>query len=303
MIDVLQETLAGRDLISISDLSKEEIERILEMAQKELPSDLCRGSLLASLFFEPSTRTRLSFEAAMHRLGGQVIGVSEMANSSLQKGESLADSIRVISSYADLIVLRHPLEGAARLAADCSNKPIINAGDGPNQHPTQTLLDLYTILKTQGTLDGLSIAFAGDLKFGRTVHSLALALAHYKTRLYFISPDFLSLPEEIAQELRKKGVKFSFHSSFEELLAHIDLLYMTRLQRERFMQGALPSPFQLKKRHLERVKENFRILHPLPRLDEIEREIDSTPFAAYFQQAENALPVRMALLALLLGKI
>lgn len=303
---MMKNTLAGRDLVSISDLSKGEIELILSSAQNiQKQRGLCQGSILASCFFEPSTRTRLSFETAMHRLGGSVIGFSEAATTSAKKGETLSDSMRVIGSYCDILAIRHPMEGSARVAAESVDKPVINAGDGANQHPTQTLLDLYTIRECQGKIDDLHIALAGDLKFGRTVHSLALALAHYPVRLYFVAPEMLSLPEEIANELRKKGVKFSFHPTLEEVIPKVDILYMTRIQKERFQNTfeSLINPCLLKKHHLEKAKKNLKILHPLPRVDEIEKSIDTTPFAYYFQQAANGIPVRMALLALLLGKL
>jgi len=301
-----KQSLNLSNLISISDLSKEDMEKILDTAknfESHTPLDLLKGVILASCFFEPSTRTRLSFETAMLRLGGSCIGFSEVASTSLKKGESFSDTIRVIGSYADLIVLRHPLEGSARLATYLTTKPIINAGDGANQHPTQTLLDLFTIKKCQGKLDGLHIVLAGDLKFGRTVHSLSLALAHYGVRIYFVSPHSLSLPESIQHQLRRKGVKFSFHSSLKEVLPKADILYMTRLQKERFGEISLENSCLLKQEHLKGVKPNLKILHPLPRNEEIERSIDQTPFAGYFQQAADAIVVRMAILALLSGKL
>ncbi len=301
-------TISGRDLISISDLSKAEIELVLATAlkfQKHPKPDLLKGSILASCFFEPSTRTRLSFESAMHRLGGSVIGFSEAGTTSAKKGESLSDSMRVIGSYADIVVIRHPQEGSARLAAESTDKPVINGGDGANQHPTQTLLDLFTILECQGKIDELHIALVGDLKYGRTIHSLSLALAHYPIRLYFVSPESLVLPDAITHELKKKGVKFSFHEKLEEVIPKVDILYMSRIQKERFPDAQIDftNTCLLKKKHLERAKPNLRILHPLPRVDEIEAAIDDTPFAYYFQQTANGVPVRMALLALLLGKI
>jgi aspartate carbamoyltransferase catalytic subunit len=301
-------TLSGRDLVSISDLSKSEIELVLKTAlefQKHPKPDLLKGSILASCFFEPSTRTRLSFESAMHRLGGSVIGFSEAGNTSTKKGESLFDSMKVIGSYSDIVVIRHPQEGSARLAAEATDKPVINAGDGANQHPTQTLLDLFTIRECQGKIDDLHIALVGDLKYGRTIHSLSLALAHYPIRLYFVSPESLVLPDAIAHELKKKGVKFSFHEKIEEVIPKTDILYMSRIQKERFPDTHIDftNTCLLKKKHLEKAKPNLRILHPLPRVDEIEETIDKTPFAYYFQQTANGVPVRMALLALLLGKI
>ncbi len=305
----MKNSLAGRDLISIGDLSKQEIELVLAAAKKfqtAEPSPLLKGLILASCFFEPSTRTRLSFEAAMHRLGGSVIGFTEPASTSKEKGETLFDTMKVIGSYADIVVIRHPQEGSARLAAEAVDKPVINAGDGANQHPTQTLIDLFTIRECQGKIEELHIALAGDLKYGRTVHSLSLALAHYPVRLFFVSPENLSLPESISHELRKKGVKFSFHASIEEIVSKVDILYMQRIQKERFFEAQEPgkpfiNPCILRKKDLEKVKSNFRVLHALPRVDEIEKSIDSTPYAYYFEQAANGIPVRMALLSLLMG--
>lgn len=303
-----QSFLKDSDLIAISDLSRESLELILQTAQKldlDPQPSLLKGSILAACFFDPSTRTRLSFETAMLKGGGSVIGFSDSANTSVKKGESLSDTIRVIGSYADIIVIRHPQEGSARAAADATPQPVINAGDGANQHPTQTLIDLYSIARCQGKIDdSLHIAVAGDLKFGRTVHSLCQALAHYGSRLYFVSPEALSLPDSAQHELRKKGVKFSFHSSLEEVLPKVDVLYMTRIQKERFSTiEPIANPCLLKKKHLEKVKPNFRILHPLPRVEEIERSIDPTPYAYYFQQGSHGVPVRAALLALMLGRI
>jgi aspartate carbamoyltransferase catalytic subunit len=300
--------LAGRDLISISDLSREEIEAILATAlklQKGHNPDLLRGSLLASCFFEPSTRTRLSFEASMYRLGGAVVGFAEAGVTSVKKGETLFDTMKVIGNYADIVVIRHPQEGSARLAAEAIEKPVINAGDGANQHPTQTLIDLFTIRECQGKIDDLHIALIGDLKYGRTVHSLSLALAHYPVRLYFVAPEHLTLPEAITHELKKKGVKFSFHGSIEEVIGKVDVVYMSRVQKERFADANMEftNSCLLKKRHLEKAKRNLRVLHALPRIDEIEESIDATDHAYYFQQAANGIPIRMALLGLLLGKL
>ncbi len=300
----MSETLAFSDLISIGDLAKEDLDEILKMAHTfEPPPDLLKGSILASCFFEPSTRTRLSFETAMLRLGGSVIGFSEIASTSSTKGESLADCIRVIGSYADIIAIRHKMEGSARLASEVTKTPVINAGDGANQHPTQALIDLYSIEKCQNRLDSLHIAIAGDLKFGRTVHSLCQALAFYRPRLYFISPESLQLCDSIQSELRKKGIKFSFHESFHEVMEKLDILYMTRIQKERFASDLFENPCKLKMDHLEKVKPNFRILHPLPRVDEIETAIDSTPYAYYFAQAEHGTLIRSVLLAFMLGKL
>ncbi len=300
----MKSAFTGRDLISLADLSKREIEEVLQVAasfKKEgVPEELLKGKILASCFFEPSTRTRLSFEAAMHRLGGSVIGFSTSSSTSAQKGESISDSMRVIANLCDLIVIRHNLEGSARAAADAAFKPVINAGDGANQHPTQTLLDLFTIRELHGKIDGLQIAMLGDLRYSRTVHSLALGLAHYATRLYFISSQDLSLPEEIAESLRKAGMKFSYHTDLEEVMPKLDILYMTRRQIER---SSLPEkvPFVLRKQHLEKAKESLRVMHPLPRAGEIDLSVDALPQAAYFQQAANGLTIRQALLALILG--
>lgn len=301
---MIKNTLLGRDLVSISDLSRGEIELLLAAAQKmqkEPKPDLLKGNILACCFFEPSTRTRLSFEAAMHRLGGAVIGFSEAGTTSAKKGEGLFDSMKVIGSFADLVAIRHPQEGSAKLAAEATDKPVINAGDGANQHPSQALLDLYTLRECQGKIDDLQIAIAGDLKYGRAVHSLCLALARFAVRLNLVSPKALSLPEPILHELKKNGVPFSVHEHLSDAIPNADILYMSRLQKERFSEP-LTNPCLLKKKDLEKAKKTLRILHPLPRVDEIEESIDETPYAYYFQQAANGVPVRMALLALLLGK-
>lgn len=303
---MMKNPLQGRSLICISDLSKEEILFILKKAEevkKKPPKDLLKDKILASCFFEPSTRTRLSFEAAMLRLGGGVIGFSDSDLTSAKKGESLHDSMKIIGLYADLLVIRHPKEGAAQLASNASNKPIINAGDGANQHPTQTLIDLFTIKEWQGKLKGLNIALVGDLKYGRSVHSLSLACSHFDMRLFFVSPEQLSLPDEISHVLKKQGVKFSFHRTIEEVLSKTDILYMTRIQKERFdpfLYDKLKNAYILKEETLKKAKKNLKVLHPLPRVNEIEVAIDNTAHACYFQQAENGLYVRMALLSLIL---
>jgi aspartate carbamoyltransferase catalytic subunit len=300
--------LYQRSLISISDLTKDEILLILKRAEemkKKIPRELLKHKILASCFFEPSTRTRLSFEAAMIRLGGSVVGFDEAGLSSAKKGESLQDSMKVIGEYADLIVLRHPSEGAARAASEATTKPVINAGDGANQHPTQTLLDLFTIKECQKKLKGLNLAFVGDLKFGRTVHSLSVACTHFDMRLFFVSPEQLMLPDEISRFLKKQGIKFSFHRNMEEVLGKVDILYMTRLQKERLdpsIYEKCKDTYILKEKMMKQAKKNLKILHPLPRVNEIELTIDKTPFAYYFQQSENGLYVRMALLSLILGE-
>ncbi|MCC6128004.1 MAG: aspartate carbamoyltransferase [Chlamydiae bacterium] len=294
-----------RGLLSVKNLSRDEIEAICELAKKfaHTPDGkLCDGFILASCFFDPSTRTRLSFEAAMLRLGGKVIGFADSHSTSAKKGESLRDTMRVVSSYVDVIVIRHPEALSADIAAEASDKPVINAGDGANEHPSQTLVDLFTMQKLFGRIDGLKIAFVGDLKYGRTVHSLARALALYSAELYFVGMSSLGLPGSVREFLEEKHVSFSFHDSLEEILGKVDVVYMTRLQKERLQGEDVEDGYGLKQSMLKHAKPDLKILHPLPRLDEIEASIDSTPFAAYFQQAENGVPVRMAILACLLGK-
>lgn len=300
--------LFGRDIISISDLTPDEIKLILDTAEKikhNPDPSLLHAKVLASCFFEPSTRTRLSFEAAAIKLGAGVIGFSDHKSTSAAKGESLCDAIEVISSYADLIVLRHHRDGAARLAGDISDKPIINAGDGTNQHPSQTLLDLFSIRECQGKLEDLNIAFVGDLKYGRTAHSLAQALCHYNARFYFVCPENLMMPDHICDHIKKSRNKFSCHRDVSEVVKKVDILYLTRIQKERFAEDELRSMakhYVLKGPMLKGVKKNLKILHPLPRVDEIETSVDKTPYAYYFQQAENGLHTRQALLALLLNE-
>jgi aspartate carbamoyltransferase catalytic subunit len=294
-----------KDIITISDFSKKDILHILDRAEnlKTQPRpDLLKGRILGSCFFEPSTRTRLSFETAMHRLGGSVVGFADAKCTSSTKGETLQDTMKMLENYVDVVVLRHPLEGAAQLAADTIEKPVINAGDGTNQHPTQTFLDLFTIRECQGKLEDLSIAMVGDLKQGRTVHSLAQALIPFRSRLYFVSPSSLEMPKAICDELREKGIKFSYHTSVEEIIGKLDILYVTRIQEERFPKGMeMNNPFVIKPEVLERAGKNLKVLHPLPRVNEIDRRVDSTPYAYYFQQAGNALYVRQALLDLVLN--
>ena len=300
----------GRDIISIRDFSKEEILYILKAARrmdKRPDPSLLKGKVMASLFFEPSTRTRLSFESAMTRMGGSVIGFSEPGTTSQRKGETLWDTMKMVEKYADVIVMRHPAEGAARIAAEAAGIPIINGGDGANQHPTQTLLDLYTIQKAKGRLDGLSVGFLGDLKYGRTVHSLAIALSHFNTAMYFISPEALKMPDSYLEELGKKGIKCREETDLMKAVGKLDILYATRIQKERF-----PDPFEYKKYAgiykldrsiLPHVKPSLKIMHPLPRVDEINPELDETSHALYFEQAGNGIPVRQAMLSLVLGRI
>jgi len=294
----------GRDIISIRDMSREEIEVILEAAEAVARErrPLLAGRILGLLFFEPSTRTRLSFEVAMKRLGGEVVGFSDSQLSSIAKGESLSDTIKTVESYADAIVIRHSLEGSARLAAEISSKPVINAGDGPNQHPTQTLLDLYTIRKELGRLD-VKVVLLGDLKYGRTVHSLAYALALFDAEIELVSPRGLEMPEEVVDDLRAMGVDIKASHSLE--IGEAQVLYVTRIQKERFpdpeeyekVRGA----YQVTMETLRGAREDLIILHPLPRVNEISAEIDSTRHAKYFDQVANGVPVRMAVLSLVLG--
>lgn len=300
--------LYGSDLISTRDLTLPQIQQILATAaalkeQSTLP--LLKNKIIAHCFFEPSTRTRLSFETATLRLGGNVIGFSSDETTSVKKGETLHDTIRVIADYADLIVIRHAKEGAARLAAEVSAKPVINAGDGANQHPTQALVDLFTIYECQNRIDGLAIALVGDLKYGRTIHSFAEICMLFDIRLFLVAPDSLTLPESICDMLKKKGVRFSFHQSVEEVIPKVDILYMTRLQQERLNEAEnqqFQKQYVLTPSMLNKVKPNLKILHPLPRVTEIEVGVDDTPYAHYFEQAANGVFVRQALLTLLLNK-
>ena len=272
----------------------------------EKGSDMLRGKVLAELFFEPSTRTMLSFQTAMYKLGGNVIGFAEPGVSSVWKGESLADTVRVVESYSDVIVLRHPLEGAARFAAEYARVPVINAGSGAEEHPTQALLDLYTILKSKGKIDGLNIVLMGDLRYGRTVHSLAYALSLYDVTLKLISPDLLKMRPEVIEDIKDR-IEVSEHTDLMEVLPDADVLYVTRIQKERFPDLAeyekVRGSYVIDLNVLKKAKEDLVVLHPLPRVDEIAVEVDSTPFAKYFEQARNGVVVRMALLALVLGAI
>lgn len=306
----MKTALAGQDILSISDLKKTDIQLILRIAaelKKKPAPQLLAGKILGSCFFEPSTRTRLSFESAMLRLGGSNTGFADPLVTSVKKGETLADTIKIIGAYVDVIAIRHPLEGAARLAAEATTVPIINAGDGANQHPTQTILDLFTIQECQKKLTGLEIALVGDLKHGRTVHSLAQALMHFDARLYLVAPPALQLHDHIATELKQHGLKFSYHETMDEIIPKIDILYMTRIQQERFTDKLeferLKHTFTLHPKQLKRARKNLRILHPLPRIQEIDPAVDSTPFAYYFAQAANGLYVREAILGLVLGKL
>ena len=300
--------MANKSLISITDLTKEEIIRITELAAyfEEHPYEpLLNGRVIASLFFEPSTRTRLSFESAINRLGARVIGFSDTANTSVSKGETFHDTIQVISNYCDMIVMRHSLEGAPRYASEFSKVPIVNAGDGANQHPSQTLLDLYSIKKTQGTLDGINIMMIGDLKYGRTVHSLLQALSHFNTKFTFVAPPELRMPEEYKQFLRDKGLEFTETTEIGDAINEADIVYMTRVQRERFTDPMeserVKNVYVLKNSMLDNTKDNMRILHPLPRVGEIAYDVDQNPKAYYFNQTENGVYTRMAIISYLLG--
>lgn len=296
-------------LVSITDYSKEEIVHVLKMAQqfeKNPNRRLLEGKVVATLFFEPSTRTRLSFETAVNRLGGRVIGFSDAATSSSSKGESLKDTIKMVSNYADLIVMRHYLEGAARYASEISKVPIVNAGDGANQHPSQTMLDLYSIYKTQDRLENLDITMVGDLKYGRTVHSLIMAMSHFKPRLHFVAPDELKIPEEYKLYCDKTGIPYREYPDFtEEIIDQTDILYMTRVQRERFTDlmeyEKVKNVYTLRNSMLDSSRPNLRILHPLPRVNEIAYDVDDNPKAYYFEQAQNGLYARQAIICNVLG--
>ena len=301
-------SLKDRSLISIYDYTPEEICHILDIAEdfeKNRLQNLLNGRVIASLFFEPSTRTRLSFETAIQLLGGNVIGFSSTAGTSVQKGESLKDTIMMVASYADLIVMRNPVDGSARYASEVSKVPIINAGDGSNQHPTQCLLDLYSFRKSQGTLENLEITMVGDLKYGRTVHSLVQAMCNFNAKFNFVSPVELKMPSTVIQYIKNAGLEYHEYTSLEEVIPQSDIIYMTRVQRERF-----PDPLEyekvknayiLRNEMLENSKPNCRILHPLPRVNEIHTDVDANPKAYYFQQAQNGLFVRQALIAAILG--
>jgi len=301
----------GRDIISIEDFSREEINYVLNISQAMEPlasksSDMLKGKILATLFFEPSTRTRLSFEAAMLKLGGSVIGFAEAEIASVKKGENLADTVRTVENYADVIALRHPLEGAAKLASEFSKVPIINGGSGAEEHPTQAFIDLYTMQKEKGKIDGLKIALVGDLRYGRTVHSLAYALSLYNVELYLISPESLRMRHGVLRTIQSK-IPVTEDTSLEKIIPQIDVLYVTRIQKERFPDPAeyakVKGVYKIDLKTLNNAKKDLIILHPLPRVDEIAAEVDNTPQARYFQQVWNGIVVRMALLALVLGAV
>ncbi len=294
-----------RSLVSIDDISKADILELLRRAryfEAHPNSKILDGRVVATLFFEPSTRTRLSFETAVNRLGGRVIGFSDAATSSASKGETLKDTIKIVSNYADLIIMRHFLEGAARYATEVTDTPIVNAGDGANQHPSQTMLDLYSILKTQGRLDNLTITMVGDLKYGRTVHSLLMAMRYFNPTFRFVSAPELKMPSEYTAMCRANGIRFSEHEEFsQDVINESDIIYMTRVQRERFSDPMeyekVKNLYSLRREMISGSKDNMRILHPLPRVNEIAMDVDDSPKAYYFQQARNGVFARQAIIS------
>ena len=301
----------GRDVLSIADFSRKDIDLVLKTAKKMVPiargertSRPLEGRILATLFYEPSTRTRLSFESAMKRLGGDVVGFTSAEGTSVQKGETLADTIRMVESYSDAIVLRHPQEGAARLAADFTERPVVNAGDGAGQHPTQTLLDLYTMWDERGGIDGAKIALVGDLKYGRTVHSLTYALSNFPVDLTFVAPSNLQMPKEVVEHARAQGVPLAMTEDLTQVVPDLDVLYVTRIQKERFPDpqeyAKVAGTYRVDAALLRDAKKGLIVMHPLPRVDEVAPDVDPTPHARYFEQAFNGVPVRMALLSLIL---
>lgn len=297
-----------KSLISIQDFTKDEILHVLDVAkefEKNREQNFLAGKVIACLFFEPSTRTRLSFEAAVNRLGARVIGFPDAKNTSVTKGETLEDTIKIVSNYVDMIVMRHPQEGAAAIAVGVSPVPVVNAGDGSNQHPTQTLLDMYTIRQTQGRLDNLKINMVGDLKYGRTVHSLSEAMSDFSPEFVFTAPDELKMPSKYLKFLDEKHIPYEETDSLEAHLNDCDILYMTRVQQERFPSkedyDRVKNVYELTASMLSGVKPNMKILHPLPRITEIATDVDDTPYAYYFEQARNGMYVRMAVIAYLLG--
>ncbi len=300
--------MKNKSLVSINDYSKEEYLKILDIAEefeKNPKQNIFEKFIVATLFFEPSTRTRLSFESAVNQLGGKIIGFSDASSSSVKKGESLKDTIKTVANYSDLIVMRHPLEGSARFASEVSSVPIINAGDGANQHPTQCLLDLYSIRKTQGKLDNLHIAFVGDLKYGRTVHSNVIALANFNCTFHFVSPLELKLPSAVKRHIKERNLEYYQYTDLNEVIPFVDILYMTRIQRERFSDPVeyerVKNAYILNGDMLSNCKPNMKVLHPLPRVNEINENVDDMKQAYYFQQARNGVYVRQALMASILG--
>jgi len=304
----------GHDIISVKEMGRKDLEYIFgvahemrEMVTRVGSFDLLKGKILANLFYEPSTRTSSSFTSAMERLGGSVIPINEVHYSSVAKGESLPDTIRTLECYADVIVLRHPEVGAAKIAADAARKPVINAGDGIGEHPTQALLDMFTILEELHAVDGLTVTMVGDLKFGRTVHSLSRLLSLYDVKINYVAPEILRMPAEIIEELREKGVEQTEAANLESVLGDSDVLYVTRVQKERFRDEAeyekAKSSYVISTETLTGAKDRMVVMHPFPRVNEIKPEVDDDPRAAYFRQMEYGLYVRMALLAMVLGKV
>lgn len=301
--------MENKSLVSITDYTKDDIIRILQLAEKfdENPNRrLLEGKVCATLFFEPSTRTRLSFETAVHRLGGRIIGFSDVSTTSSTKGETLKDTIAMVSNYSDLIIMRHHLEGAARYASELSTVPVINAGDGANQHPTQTMLDIYSIYKTQGTLENQTITIVGDLKYGRTVHSLIIGMSHFNPTFRFVAPEELKLPDSYKRFCDEHHIKYEESADFsQDILNESDILYMTRVQRERFTDlmeyEKVKNVYILRKDMLENTRDNLRILHPLPRVNEIQQDVDDSPKAYYFEQALNGVFARQAVICDSLG--
>ena len=299
----------NRSLVTIANLTKEKIMYLIQMAQefeKHPNRKILDDCVVATLFFEPSTRTRLSFETAANRLGARVIGFTDHKVTSSTKGETLKDTIMMVSNYADVIVMRHYLEGAARYASEVSPVPVVNAGDGANQHPSQTMLDLYSIYKTQGTLENLNVYLVGDLKYGRTVHSLIMALRHFNPTLHFVAPKELAMPEEYKLYCRKHGIHYEEHEDFNaDVISDADILYMTRVQRERFTDPMeyerVKDVYILRASMLKQARENMKILHPLPRVNEIAYDVDDDPHAYYFEQAHNGLFARQAIICDVLG--
>ncbi len=297
------------DFVTFADMSREKILYMIRLAQefeKHPNRDILKGKVVATLFYEPSTRTRLSFETAANRLGARVIGFSDAKASSVSKGETLKDTILMVSNYADVIAMRHYIEGAAQYASEISPVPIINAGDGAHQHPSQCMLDLYTIYQTQGTLENLNICLVGDLKYGRTVHSLVMAMRHFNPTFHFVAPTELAMPEEYKLYCQERGIRYQEHTDFsEDIIAQADILYMTRVQKERFSDlmeyERVKNVYILKRDMLKGARENMKVLHPLPRVNEIALDVDEDPHAYYIQQARNGLYAREAIICDVLG--
>ena len=299
-----------KDLISMRDLSKEEILKILDVAEQIETGRLkvaMPGFIAALLFFEPSTRTLFSFDTAVKRLGGKSLIMTGTGNTSVKKGETFADTLMTISQYADMIIQRSPIEGAARYASEVVDLPVVNAGDGANQHPTQAILDLYSIKKTQGNLDNLKIGVVGDLKFGRTVHSLCQAMTEFTPNFYFASPSHLQMPANILEDLDEKNIYWQRSDCMEDFIDEVDILYVTRIQKERFADiddyNKVKGSYIVKKDMLKKVKSNFRVLHPLPRVDEIDIDVDNTEYAYYFPQAKNGVYTRQSIISILMNEV